>query len=68
MMNEIERQASEAWGMGHAVAANDLMTIGIPQHEPLTPLARTVPVAITDREDIAAQLETYEEVKESGNI
>ncbi|KAG8841837.1 hypothetical protein FRB91_004640 [Serendipita sp. 411] len=34
VMSEIERQASEAWGMGRAIAAVDLMTVEIPQHEP----------------------------------
>jgi hypothetical protein len=67
-MSEIERQASEAWGMGHAVAANDLMTIEIPQHEPLTLTAQTGPVAVIDGDDTAAQLEAYEEVKGGGNI
>ncbi|PVF96857.1 hypothetical protein CPB86DRAFT_708201 [Serendipita vermifera] len=33
VMEELERQASEAWGMGQAVAATDLMTIQVPSHE-----------------------------------
>lgn len=33
VMGEIERQASEAWGMGKAVATVDLFTVDIPQHE-----------------------------------
>lgn len=30
VMQEIERQASEAWGMGPARAAWDFMTVGVP--------------------------------------
>lgn len=33
MMSEIESQASAAWGMGLAIAAVDLMTVDVPQHE-----------------------------------
>ncbi|CAG8609601.1 3227_t:CDS:2, partial [Acaulospora colombiana] len=33
VMEELERQASEAWGMGQAVAATDLMTIQVASHE-----------------------------------
>ncbi|KAG8830666.1 hypothetical protein FRC17_004500 [Serendipita sp. 399] len=43
VMSEIERQASEAWGMGNAIAAVDLMTVDIPQHEP----ASDPPVLVT---------------------
>jgi ribonuclease Z len=68
VMDEIERQASEAWGMGHAVAANDLMTVEILQHELLTPIAVAGLVGVINGEDTAAQLEAYEEVKRTGNI
>lgn len=43
-MDEIERQASEAWGMGHAVAAMDLMTVDIPPHEAV---AQAVPQTVS---------------------
>jgi hypothetical protein len=33
IMEELERLASEAWGMGQAVAATDLMTIIVSSHE-----------------------------------
>lgn len=44
VMDEIERQASEAWGMGHAVAAMDLMTVDIPPHEAV---AQAVPQTVS---------------------
>lgn len=32
-MREIENQASEAWGMGRACAASDLLVIDVPMPE-----------------------------------
>lgn len=39
IMAEIEKQASEAWSMGRAIAATDLLTVNIPQHEAAVPLS-----------------------------
>lgn len=32
-MREIESQATQSWKMGRAVAASDLMVVGIPNQE-----------------------------------
>lgn len=37
VMAEIERQASEAWGLGNAVAAKDLQIVDIQHHEVVLP-------------------------------
>ncbi|KIM25064.1 hypothetical protein M408DRAFT_331380 [Serendipita vermifera MAFF 305830] len=44
VMTELERQASEAWGMGSAIAALDLMTVDIPQHELVVAAPTEAPV------------------------
>jgi hypothetical protein len=43
-MDEIERQASEAWGTGKAVATVDLLTVDIPQHEVVQDAPATIEV------------------------
>ena len=68
VMSEIESQASAAWGMGSAIAAVDLMTVDIPQHERTSTSLDGLPFVNPERHtEIPGQrlseLETEEEVK-----